>query len=290
MLNAIPAPQPIPYNLGLVSQAIRVDDGERWEDGFSFRREGCAEGGAILAGCTPGSHDASLTNSGDTVEYQPFLVFGRDRCSTFGFEAADYQGRARRQLGAVRSHQIEAELWNGAIARSATPDLPNRYLAHASSNVVNASATSLSPADALACLEEGLSFCGEGTRGMIHATRQIVTEWAAANLLRREGGYLLTHTDTIVVAGTGYSGDGPHQDAGSAPIAAANGSIWAYATDMIYLRLGEVKVIPGDFAQAINRAENHVEYRAEQLVAAYWDGCCHLAVEIDADLCGVATS
>jgi hypothetical protein len=31
--------------------------------------------------------------------------------------------------------------------------------------------------------------------------------------------------------------------------------------------------------------DNTLTYRAERLAAAWWDGCCHLAVAFDVDVC-----
>lgn len=56
---------------------------------------------------------------------------------------------------------------------------------------------------------------------------------------------------------------------------------WAYATGLLDVRLSEMVIIPGSMAEATNRATNEVTFRAEGTASVVWDGCCHLAVEVD---------
>lgn len=275
-------PQPAaPPRVGLVAQARIVDEpDERWVQGFTYSPDNCGESGIG----DPCGFSKAIPDAEGNLSFDPFAVWAGDKCSSFGFESRDWQERARRQLRACESAQIEAELWGGAFAQD-DEDRPNRFLASEASDVLTSSAADAG--DALACLEQGLAQCNCGQRGMIHATRQIVTEWSALNLVRRDGNQILTIHDTIVVPGAGYDGSSPLGEP------AADGSIWAYATGLIDLRLSAVFVIPRAsevdalMREALNRDEDTVEVRAERAAAATWDGCCHFAVEIDADVCNV---
>jgi hypothetical protein len=245
--------------------------GEEREVGFAFNPENCGvsgtEGGdACVAGGT-----RTIPDNPDTVEAWPFTAWAGDRCAPFEL-GRDWQGRARRQLAASLSFQVAGELWGGAEAQEQSA--PNRYLASIDSDVLTAGPTSAT--DALAVLEYALGQCLHGARGYIHASRHAATYWSQLGLLRREGNQILTYLDTVVIADAGYDGSGPYGQA------AVDGSQWAYATSTPIVRLGPERLIPdSDIAAALNRSTNTVEYRAERRAAVSWDGCCHLAAELD---------
>lgn len=276
--SAVVAPPALPPRVGLYASApVSNETGDRWELGFTYLPESCGTGG-VADPCDNATKtiDANPT----TVEFDPFVVWAGDKCSSFGFDAHDFPGRARRLLEACESFQVAHELWTGDLAQA--QGFPNAFLASTASDEVSSSA--VTPIIALSCLEQGLAECACGERGMIHATRQIVSIWSQNQMLRREGGLTLTINDTIVVADAGYDGSAPD----GSP--AADGSIWAYATGMVTVRHGPVDVVPGSFAEALDRSVNTIEFRAERLAAATFDPCCHLAVEIDADLCTIGGS
>lgn len=278
----IPGPLAVPSPVGLIQSSPTVNDppGTRWQAGFDYDVEGCSGGHTR----DPRDHstkdiEAPATNP----SWDPYLVWGGERCSTLGSAARDWQARARRLLAACEGAQIEEEFWTGAVAKAES--FPNRYLASEDSDVLTDSDEPTSLTDSLACLEQYLADCNCGQRGMIHATRQIVTHWTGLNLVRREGNLLLTIHNSIVVPGSGYDGSGPLGQA------AAEGSIWAYATGLVEVRRdSDIQVLGGPNSEGVDRATNTMEIRAERLAVASWDGCCHGAVEIAASLCGVGGS
>lgn len=271
----IAAPPAAPPRVGLIKSA-NVPQGKWDERGIEYGSEGCQMIETLADRACEPSEDKAPGTSGNAVEWDPYILVAADSCSALGFGARDWQGRARRLLLACESAQIEAELWNGTIADD--EDLPNRALASEASDVLTSGPTGFT--DALACLEQGLAECNCGQRGMIHAPRQLVTHWVALNLIRREGNFLLTALDTIVVPGAGYDGSGPYA-------AASEGSIWAYGTGIVDVRLGEIQIYGGPNREGLDRTTNDIEIRAERKALASWDGCCHVAVEIDASLCGI---
>lgn len=274
-------PAPAPPRVGLLP-TIRPGALER--GGFQFAPENCGEVGAADP-CDTG--EKSIPDSLESVEAQAFVIWAGDRCSSFGRDR-DRAQRARNQLEAGESYAVAKELWRGDVARAATPDWPNRYLASTEADVLTATGGLVQPTAAtvaLACLEQALGDCAHGARGMIHCTRQLATHWQALNLLRREGQLLLTALDTFVVADAGYDGSGVN-DAGEI-VAAEDGSQWAYATTPVIVQLGEVALVPDGVASALDRSVNTEEWRAERLAAAEWDGCCHFAVSVDIPLCDI---
>lgn len=276
----IPAPVATPPRYGLIAVAPTQDtpDG-RWTAGFAFTPEQCGQGGRAAINCG-GSTDVLDPDGNPTpVEGDAFVVWAGDACSTFGLDARDYQGRARRQLAAIESYELANELWTGSLrddTNAATPDtMTNVALVDTSSDTVTNGA--VSPLDALGCLEQGLGSTIRGQRGMIHVTPQMLVQLVGSGAVQWQGGVWVTPMQNLVVADAGYDGSGPNSPAGA--------TTWAYATSMIYVRLGPVEVIPGEQAEAVDRALNDIRYLAERPVAYVWDHCAHLAAEVDLPTC-----
>lgn len=240
---------------------------------FGFGPEACGASGVLSVDACLVSDSKTIGDNPATVEAWAFDVWAGDKCSPWEI-GRDWRGRARRQLAATLSYQVAHELWTGDMA-VAMAGSPNPYLASLDSDVLTDGPTS--PTDALAVLEYGLGQCTKGSRGVIHASRHTATYWAQLGLLRREGAQLLTFLDTIVVADAGYDGSGPEGQA------AVDGSQWAYASGIPIVRLGPERLVPDgdDLGPALDRSTNLVEYRAERRAAVAWDGCCHLAAELD---------
>lgn len=133
---------------------------------------------------------------------------------------------------------------------------------------------------ALAALQEHLAEVGCGRRGMIHATRNAVTLWHRYGLVRREGPMLLDLYDNVVVPGAGYDGSGPDGEVATAE------TTWVYATGLLEVRRGPVTVVPGELAEALDRATNTVEWRAWRPVLVSWDGEVHAGIRMQ--LCELA--
>lgn len=279
----IAAPPATPPRLGLLTSAARPDmGGGRWINGISFSPEACmAEGVWWWCPDTSGegrptgqapSQPKGTDENPDVVQYRPWALHVDDTCSTFGFNVRDYQGRARRKLLANQSYQVEHELWTGETAQTAA--FPNNWLTN------SGSLTDLGTEPliyALAALQEHLADVISGSRGMIHCTVRTATLWLSAGVIRREGNLLLDGFDNIIVAGSGYPGTGPDDE--DPPVSLDRQ--WAYATSMVHYAEDDIVVVPGDFAEAVDRDTNTVTFRAERVVGAWWDGCAHAAVEVN---------
>lgn len=276
-LQPVDAPLAGPPRFGLIAAANVLRDTLRWEGGYIFQPEALS-GAGVQDPCQvvdfePPDRPANVTGV-------PFLVWAGDVCSAMGWEAADYQGRARRALEAQESEQVAREFWRGD--QDAESGWDNQVLANQASADVYGE--SLEPVEALACLSQGLADEQGNRRGMIHCTPQVLEFWASQYLLRREGNLWLTALDHIVVADAGYDGSGPDGQA------AATGNIWTYATGLVTVRMSEPVVVPGEFAQALDRSVNTVTYRTERLASPSWDGQAHIAVSLNLALCGAGGS
>lgn len=280
------AASPPPYGLIALARDPNEPD-ERWGNGFRWQPEDCGGDLDVLDPC--GSVAKAEQAAAAEVSWEPVAIIAEDRCAPFGFGDRERVARARRKLLAGQERALADELWRGTRSRAA--GFGNRYLAHDDSDVLTDGATSV--ASGIACLDQGLSE-GHGSQGMIHLTPQVLTLAVGENMLVREGGVWLSPNGHVVVASPGYDGSGPPNDPDGVPTAAADGSVWAYATDLIDVRLGAVTVTPPEAAegavawQGMDRDVNTVVTRAERLAAAAWDLCRHFAVELDVVLCDIA--
>jgi len=264
--QVVPAPPLVPPAFGLIAAATVVDhDDERFLNGLTFSPESCEDAEIIPVVCGPGVEKPTGLNRDGWQEYEPFVLIGRDSCSTFGFQTADYEARARRHLAARESPGVEAELWTGALIAG------NPALASGDSVALGAG---LARREALAALVQGLADRNVG-RGMIHARPYLVELWGAANLLRVEQNRLVTWSGHTVVAGSGYPGTGPAGEA------IAAGVEWAFATDPVVVHRGPLRTYPDTIQQATNKTTNTVEFRAERGYAPIRGVCAHVHVSVD---------
>lgn len=282
LVQAAPASPPRVGLIATVLGASGLGDGStstdgRWEAGFGYLPEACAASG-VLDPCSPGSLTIDADDTPPNATYSPVLLWAGDTCSTFD-RPRDWQGRARRLLKACQSKQLAAELWNGTRAKT-MGEVGNNWLASNEANTVTNGP--LAEVNALACLEDALAACSCG-RSMIHCTPGTAIQWKSHGLIERvpaSGGFVyVTPQDTLVVADAGYDGSSPDGNP------AVPGSVWAYGTSLVDVRLGAIAIFPRDDVGAVNRSLNNFAYRAERLAAATWDGCCHVAAELDIDPC-----
>jgi len=217
----IEAPPATPPRVSLLSSARVVDDDSRaWQNGITFAPEQCREPDAPYwwecpgpAGVDPRSStlfsptgEKEIDASPEVVQYRPWTAQVGDKCSTFGWQARDFVGRARRLLQAAESRIVERELLLGTIAAEA--DFPNRALTGPGVDNLTPGTSSSPLVYALTALQEAIAE-GQNGRGMIHATIPTVQQWLAASAIRREGNLYFDAVDNIVVPGQGYDGTGP---------------------------------------------------------------------------------
>lgn len=282
--NPIAAPpvQPPRYGL-LVAAQTTIADGEWAIDGVTFDPEQCGNSGRVQIECRGNTAEMDANTRPASVTADPFLVYASDRCSPFGFAAADYVARATRQLEATQSFEVAGELWDGTLRDAADAEdaiTDNPALTDTTSDTLTSTSGEVSPVVALGMLEQGLAECSRGRRGMIHVTPQVLVALVAESAVRIEGGQFISPLGNIVVADAGYSGDGPGGTA-------AGSTQWAYATGMIAVRLSTPIITPRNITDAqelagrLNRDDNTIDVYAQRVALVQWDECCHLAAEIN---------
>lgn len=283
--QAVPATPARPPRYGIFATlggSTAIEDGERWQDGIKFLPEQCGQSGATDIECGGGTASLSALTSPSVVENDPFLIYAEDRCSSFGWQARDWQGRANRQLLATRSYQIAKEVWSGAITTAA--GLVNVPLTDLSSDRVSDIGTPMAARKALACVEQAIAQCCQGCVGLVHMTPQMLTHLAAfGSVVVLNGNQWMTPNGHLVIPDAGYDGSGP----GGTP---AGASQWIYGTSMMGLRLTPTYTVPGSQAEIesqMDRATNDMVVRAYQGVLVQWDDCCHVAAEVDVPTCAI---
>lgn len=264
----VEGPNATPPRYGLIAAAPTIDDGGFWQAGITFSPENCAPGAVGGVDCVSSLPDMSTDDNPNpaNVINGGFVVWAADQCSTMAATQRDFEGRARRALAKSESYWVARELWHGDSGT------PGRRFTDSSADLVTAAA--VTPLEALGRLEWMLGRCNMGGRGMIHVTPQVLDHLVSAQVLTNAGGIWSTPMGNIVVADAGYTGE------------AANGgdpttSQWAFATSMIYLRMGQVEALGTTLTDRVDWRINTERFVVWRPVVIEWDECCLLAAQVN---------
>lgn len=271
-----PEAQAAPMGLIVSAAAPPANEGTRWMNGIAYEPEGCVEG-APTDPCTVGD-EYHLTDAPPIVEWDPINLTLATKCSSVSSNEFDErQAAGRRNMLNDQERQLGAELWDGELAK-VTPDIDrvNTWLADPES-VSRLSTDAVGLVHGLACLDAYLTTNNGGQQGMIHATAQTFVHWASFRMLRWVGNRVLSPNGHIVVASPGYSGNSPEGRRDSQ-------DVWAYATDMVTVRLGKLDVY--DLKSTMDRAQNDMYVQAERPAMAEWQRCRHAGIQLALELCG----
>lgn len=272
------APTRVPPVLTLIGASrtlagdLTPDTGEavRWEGGGGeFETLPCnLEEVPYVPGCAVIDLDDDLARP-DIGKADTITLWKGVRCSSRPGEPERGEARARALLLIDQHRQLEHEFWTGDVHQAASPDLEGRWLAQDGTVAELEAGAATGARRALTALQQALADCGGG-RGMIHATVATASTWFGLALLRREGGLLLDALDNIVVPGVGYDGSGSDGN-----VDGTGDTAWAYATGIVDTRLAEIHT-----RSAHNPSNNDVDAIASREATAYWDGCCHLGINV----------
>lgn len=210
------------------------------------------------------------------LHFTPFAVSATDSCSAFGFEAADYEGRARRALAARESKAVEAQWWTSKMF-PANPHLDASGSAPTATKPTTVAGGPFTRRLGLAQLVQALADHNGGV-GMIHARPFLVDLWMSENMLYRgSDGKLYTEAGVMIVPGRGYPGTGPGGEAVSAT------SEWAFATDPVEVHRGPVEVwaSEADKAAVLAKDRNQIDVRAERLYGVAWNAVMNYCVNVN---------
>jgi hypothetical protein len=268
--RVIDGPLPVPPRYSLLVNATIVDDLDyHWMAGAAVYPYPDLEDGGAHNACASGTEREKI--EGGTIpipEFGAFTVYVAETCTARGIgDDQAFQDRAVIGLKGLEAALVEHEFATG----DAMPGNP--YLADSNVDVLTGSP--MAPVEALAELENAIA--GTGKMGVIHTDPGTATAWASACTVEREGAYLRAiATGTPIVVGYGYVGIAP--DGEAAP--AATGG-WAWATGPVQIRRSGIEMLPGSLAQALDRQNNVVTYRAERHYLVDWDTELQAAVLVD---------
>lgn len=271
---------------------------QRWENGFQWEPERgaitldtahsfpywweCPEGAGATAAATVSGGIKPTQAPLALRTYRPYTAHAADKATTIGFEARDRAARASRILESNLSRILEFEFWTGTAATAA--GFPNDFLLNAPTALNASNATGY--LKALAELEQALVDSENGPFGVIHAQPRVVSLWAASQALVQVPGtaQLRTRLGNVVIAGLGYPGTGPSD---SAARTSASTTSWAFATDVPRVAMSAPRGLPkggrlGEVgADAFDRTVNDGIYRAERVVAVFFDAIVKHAIKVN---------
>lgn len=269
-----PAAEVVPAPFGLASVATVVDhalDDSHWVSGYEQEFGLCdvvVKGWGVCAS----SASSTLHDSAAAARFgrmSPFGVVIEDACdSPLGPSLRkEREDRLLALLDLASLKAAEQELWTGAVTIDQNPVAAdrNKYLMAGGTAVGGAAH---GPAVALAILEDALASCGVGELGVIHMTRGTASLLGDALYRTDDGKRLTTRSGTLVVAGAGY------------PSLTATTSTM-YATGPVVVHRGAAAMLSEQEADYFDAKSNKYVLRAEQPVAATWDGCCHYSAAVD---------
>ena len=263
-----PVPRPPQYGLLSVAQEATPNPTERggaklipYPNSMPVGHDPCSEGSDRIK---------AFPNVVEMPDGFPsFTAYLGDICTAFSIgNWDDFKARANVALAARESWALEAQLGGALFA-----DAPNLI----DGPTLLASGAAVTAAAAVGYLEGAIA--ETGIEGVLHLTKEVVG-YLGASFFTASGGILRTASGTPVVAGTGYAANG-HPDNGGAP---ASGQSWCYATGPVqYAHEPTIFNSPDTIAEALDREDNTVIYRAERDLWVGFDSVNYLKAAVLAD-------
>ena len=277
--RVLDGPVPVPPRYSLLVNAQIVEDLDyHWMAGGAvypyptLSDDPDYNDGGVQYGCASGTEREKIEGGGNLLpEFNSFTVYIAETCTARGIgNDEEFRNRAVIGLNGLEAALVEREFAVGdAVGGTGSP-----YLADVSLPNYTLLGT-LAPLEALARLENEIAETGK--MGMIHTDPATATAWAGQYLIEKEGAYMrAVATGTPIVVGYGYVGAKPD---GAAALNADQGYAWA--TGPVQIRRSNVELIPGSLAEALDRMNNVVTYRAERNYLVDWDTELQAAVLVD---------
>lgn len=271
-----PAPGGLLGVARVMSHTAREYD-ERWIRGFSYEFDSRPTAIRLLTTYDETVTGGQLYDGSDLarfLEYVPFFIESESFQSTLGLTGEDRFKRVKVQLEAATQKAVETELWDGAAAQGDGNN--NAYLAK---SPTLAASGAFDPYVALYYLEQAIADSPTGESGVIHMTRDVASVLGSRILYKNmdNSGHLITRLGTPVIVGSGYSGNGPDDDANAAASATNK---WMYATGSLDVHLGKVEVVNENLAQGADVTINDMRIKAVRPAAVYFDPSIYYTVRV----------
>ncbi len=255
-----PLPQPRKYTLLDGAQIVPEQDNRwlagAWINGYPSARpqtqDPCSDGTFRLK-------DAGSGNARPMVGAFTVVQGGSCTAKTVGVDQAWYTDRLALAFQAVEATAVERVFANGDGHGTL-----GAYLADANLDIL-AGGAAQTRREGLALLENAIAAVGAG---IIHVTPALAALWRGDYLLDvGRDGQLRTGIGTLVIVGAGYIGVSPDAQHGF-----TSTQEWAFATGFVQVRRDDVTILPGQYAQALDRATNEITFYAERDYLLSWVG------------------
>lgn len=225
-----------------------------WVGGVEWAPEQVQGGGATSVECigdTPAGLDGVSDANVAINQAFPILIRAADVCSTFQSQSRDRTGRARRELVAVQSQFLAAELQKGAIRTADSLD----NVALIDGQVVDAGSTDV--LETFAALEQITSEAYGGRRAMFYMAPIVLTFLVSSHVLTLTGQKWVSPMGNVVASDGGFTDE--------------DSEYFIYASLVPTIRLGDIIITPETEAEATDRSVNLVTYTAQRLAIVTFD-------------------
>lgn len=223
--------------------------------------------------------DASSVEETTTV--LPFWIELNKKMTSVDFIREGFDGPYLDQIDAATQKAVERELWEGEAVRGNTTPGTGDYLIKQNGATIVTSG-GVAAEKALFLLEQEISKSPTGGRGIIHVTRDVAS--ALGSRLRYfekneidENTYAVTRLGTLVVVGSGYTGNGP---IGAATREASATNKWMFVTGGVEVHLGKADFVNKNLAQAFNPRVNDFEVQILRPAAVHFDPSIFSAAQV----------
>lgn len=190
-------------------------------------------------------------------------------------------GSLKAQVLAASQKAIETEFWEGYATLAHTPAGTDFLRATGKATVTTSGG--LAPQVALSRLEQGIAGSPVGARGMIHMTPDVASQLGDHLILVNpsnsidETMYAITRRGTLVVIGTGYTGNGPLGASGTAATATNK---WMFGTSDVQVDLGAAEIITTSLAQGADTTKNDFVSVIQRPAAVHFDPSIWYAAQV----------
>lgn len=268
-----PEPQERMHSLLTVPGVNLGDPPGRWKKGvnvWGYPTEvpalwaDCQADGGTLA-------DKDEDSTQPVAGFTSFELYVPVKCSARG-NAEELAARALAVLNATQAWGVERALSRGILG------LSNKHLVD--SDLPPAAIGPVSASVGVAHLDNLIA--ATGRQGLIHVT-PAVADRASLALMESEdpSDPIYTRAGTPVAVGAGYIGANPAID-NPGMTAPGTTTDWIFATGPVEVRIeGEPRQLPEELAEALDRSNNDVIYRAEKVAVVSWDTALQVGVLVD---------
>lgn len=188
-------------------------DGYRWEAGFTWKPRQCPPINGRNE-CAPNATAVYRADDESGIrEHQPVILEAQNPCMSALVNDWDFERQSTiDSLVAGEPAAAEQELWDGTLAAAAiragdSAYAQNLWLTKYGVATDLTGGTPASPQRALGILEQFLAGTGLGGWGTIHCQPQILAHFNYD--LRPVGRQIFSARNTLIVPGSGYTGNGP---------------------------------------------------------------------------------